>query len=147
MAATKQNHSDSQTAFQDVFDAMEEWQEEMTSVAERHGERVLIKLSTAAKSAGWPDGVVYASRDQIQLTAKAQAQALNQLTSVWRKQLNNSVANSTANSLGHAMPLQSDPVTIAANPGQFWMQVATTWQKTWLNAMQAWADSSRQHPR
>jgi hypothetical protein len=147
MAATKQNHSDSQTAFQDVFDAMEEWQEEMTSVAERHGERVLTKLSTAAKSAGWPDGVVDASRDQIQLTAKAQAQALNQLTSVWRKQLNNSVANSTANSLGHAMPLQSDPVTIAANPGQFWMQVATTWQKTWLNAMQAWADSSRQHPR
>jgi hypothetical protein len=45
MAATKQNNSDSQTAFQDVFDAMMEWQNEIRSMAERHGANVLTKLS------------------------------------------------------------------------------------------------------
>jgi hypothetical protein len=144
MAATKQNRSDSQTAFRDAFDAMTEWQEEITSVAERHGEKVLTKLSTAAKSVGWPDAVVDASRDQIQLAVKAQAQALDQMTSIWREQLNNSVAHSTANSLGHAMPLQSDPITMPANPGEFWIQLAANWQETWLNAMQAWTNGSRQ---
>jgi len=143
MAATKQNRSDSQTAFQDVFDAMTEWQNEIRSMSEWHGENVLTKLSAAAKSVGWPNVVVDASRDQIQLAAKAQAQALDQITSIWREQLNNSVAHSTANSLGHAMPLQSDPITVAANPGQFWILVASSWQKTWLDAMQAWANGPR----
>jgi hypothetical protein len=41
------------------------------------------------------------------------------------------------------MPAQSDPIAMAANPGQFWIQVATNWQKTWLDAMQAWANGSR----
>jgi hypothetical protein len=143
MAMTKQNRSDSQTAFRDAFDAMTEWQEEITSVAERHGEKVLTKLSTAAKSVGWADAVVDASRDQIQLAAKAQAQALDQITNIWREQLNNS--HSPANSLGHAIPLQSD--SMATNPSQFWIQVATSWQKTWLDAMQAWANGSRPERR
>ena len=144
MVATKQNRSDSQTAFQDAFDAMTEWQEEIRSVAERHGEKVLTKLSAAAKSAGWPDALVDASRNQIQLATKAQAQAVDQIISVWREQLDRSTSHATANSFGHATPLQSDPITMPANPGQFWMQVAANWQKTWLDAMQAWANGSRQ---
>jgi hypothetical protein len=143
MVATKQNLADSQTAFQEAFDAMRDWQEEVRSIGERHGQKVLTKLSVAAKSAGWPDAVVDASRNQIQLAAKAQAQALDQIMSVWRQQLDRSTAHSAANSFGHAMPAQSDPIAMAANPGQFWIQVATNWQKTWLDAMQAWANGSR----
>jgi hypothetical protein len=147
MDAATQNRCDNQTAFQEAFDAMTEWQEEIRSVSERHGEKVLTKLGVAAKSAGWPDAIVDASRDQIQLVAKAQAQALDQIVSVWQEQLDRSTAHSTANSLGHAMPAQTDPIAITANPGQFWMQVAANWQKTWLDAMQAWADGSRQQRR
>ena len=120
---------------------------EITSVAERHGAKVLTKLSAAAKSAGWPEAVVDASRDQIQLVAKAQAQALDQIRNAWREQLDRSTAHSTANSFGHAMPAQCDPIAMPANPGQFWMQVATSWQKTWLDAMQAWANGPRQERR
>jgi hypothetical protein len=90
MVATKQNLADSQTAFQEAFDAMTDWQEEVRSIGERHGQKVLTKLSVAAKSAGWPDAVVDASRNQIQLAAKAQAQALDQIMSVWRQQLDRS---------------------------------------------------------
>jgi hypothetical protein len=67
MGVTTQTRPDNQTAFQEAFDAMTEWQEEIRSVSERYGEKVLTKLGTAAKSAGWPDAIVDASRDQIQL--------------------------------------------------------------------------------
>jgi hypothetical protein len=147
MVATMKNRSDSQTAFQGAFDAMTEWQDENRSMAERHIENVLTKLSAAAKSAGWPDVVVDASRDQIQLAVKAQGQALDQIMGVWREQLDRSTAHSAANSLGHAMPAQTDPIAMTANPGQFWMQVASNWQKTWLDAMQAWANGSQQERR
>src|SRR5262245_41205116 len=73
MTAIKQDRPDSQSAFQDVFEAMADWQEETRSVAQRHGEDVLTKLSAAAKSSGWPDAMVDASRNQIQLATKARA--------------------------------------------------------------------------
>lgn len=141
MRSSKRHHDEGQTALDDALDALTEWQDEVRSLSERHGERVLRKLSAAAKSAGWPDTLVDANREQIQLTAKAQAEALDQIISAWRQQVRSGAMQSAVGA-SHAVPGQSHFTAMAVNPAQFWMQVAAGWQKGWLNAMQSWGNGS-----
>ena len=71
----------------------------------------------------------------------AQSQALNQLRNGWQNQMEKPASHAAANGFGHAMPINGDGVA-AANLAQFWLQMAISWQRSWLNAMTAWARAS-----
>ncbi|MEQ1671386.1 MAG: hypothetical protein ABL893_11050 [Hyphomicrobium sp.] len=69
-----------------AFDAMSNWRQELNSMQEKNSAAVFDKMSSAAKSLGWPAEMVDMTRQQMQSFSKMQSQAIEQVMDTWEKQ-------------------------------------------------------------
>ena len=137
-----------------VLQALSKWQDELAAANERCLAKVLDQTSAAARAVGWPDHVINATRDQLLGASQMQTQAIEQITALWKKQLESTTS---------PMPLPRslfDPtqrLPSSNNPGSMqemfaiggqpfapmflWMQTAEMWQRNWMSAMSLWADA------
>lgn len=148
-----------------AFDAMSNWRQEMNAMQEKNSAAVFDKMSSAAKSLGWPTEFVDLTRQQIQNVAKMQSQAIEQVMDVWEKQATSAVnggakvelpkfpgfgnmpsfpgmpsfGGSSGNSMFPGMPDMSTPMM----PMQLWMQAAEMWQKSFQQAIESWTDAQK----
>ena len=158
-------NDDARKAVGSAFDAMSTWRNDLAKMSEKNSEAVFDKMSSAAKSMGWPAEVVEMSRQQMQGASKMQVQFMDQIMETWEQQLKNPGstfkmpgADMAANLYPFpgqfpGMPGQSPFGSIpgmgaipgmgsmAANPFQFWMQAADMWQKSCQQAMQSWTEA------
>lgn len=122
-----------------AFEALSSWRSEIEAVNERCLSKVLDKTSAVARSIGWPDDAIQATRKYVESVSKLQTQAIDQIVDGWKEQLKSPVAplamprslfgqipQASANFAG-AMP-EFNPLA----PWTFWMQAAQAWQRTWM---------------
>lgn len=144
-----------------AFDAMSNWRQELNALQEKNSTAVFDKMSSAAKSLGWPTEFVELTRQQMQSVTKVQSQAIEQVMDVWEKQAT-AAANAGSKvelpkfpgfgnmpsfpgmpgSNGSVFPdLSSMPATM--NPVQIWMQAAEMWQKSFQQVMDTWTEAQK----
>ena len=70
-----------------ALQALSKWHDEVVAANERCLTDVLDQTAAAARAVGWPDHVINATRDQLLNASQLQTQAIDQLTSLWKKQL------------------------------------------------------------
>jgi hypothetical protein len=120
----------------DAFDALSDWGSEIDAVNGRCLGEVLDKTSSVARSLGWPEGAVKATRAYVEGVSKLQTQAIDQIVEGWKRQL-----KSPASPLG--MPSMfagqtskttpnSTPVFNPMAPWSFWMHAVQAWQRSWM---------------
>jgi hypothetical protein len=115
---------------------------------------VLDESSAAARAVGWPDHIIKATRDQLVNASKAQTQIIEQMTELWKKQLESPTSRmpspmrlfdqmqrgpGTPNlgSMPEAFGMAGQPFA----PMLLWFQAAEMWQRQWMSAMSLWADA------
>jgi len=138
-------------ALSEALDAMTEWREDVTDLAEKHGEKVFDKLGAAAKAAGWPETIIETTRSQFMQASKFQTDVMDHIQSAWREQLQSPVklgAFSQALGQGPAQgllqgtpPLTAQTAGIAGlplTPAHFWIQTMKMWRRNWTDAMAPW---------
>jgi len=119
-------------------------------------EKVVAKMSAAARVLGWPQPIISGMATQIESVTKMQIQMINHMMQSWEAQLNspNPIARLPVEMLSK---LQSWPGLqsvgqwpnadafkgMSANPAQFWTQMGEQWQKNWAHVMTQWTESSR----
>jgi hypothetical protein len=139
-----------------AFDAMSTWRIETANSSEKNSEQVIEKLAAAARSLGWPDQIVDATRAQMQSITKMQIQMMDHMMDAWEEQIKSPMTGSLSAMLSKLKSWPSvSPAgtwanadalqTAAINPMQFWTQVAEQWQKTWADAMSYWAKAGSQN--
>jgi hypothetical protein len=132
-----------------AFEAMSTWRSELAENSERNIKRIIEKMAAAAAELGWPEQVIDAARTQLQSVTEAQIKAMDHTMGVWEellKRQNSSALPMTPQNLksSHnfgwpAVWPGSDAFQMgAANPVQFWMQVAGQWQKSWTDMLAVW---------
>ena len=138
-----------------AFDAMSTWRIETAKNSEKNSEQVIEKLAAAARSLGWPDQIVDATRAQMQSITKMQIQMMDHIMDAWEEQIKSpnpmtapSAMLSTLKSLPGISPAGTWPNAeafsqAAMNPMQFWIQLAEQWRKPWTEAMAFWAKAGR----
>lgn len=151
-----------------AFDAMSKWRSEINSMQEKNSAAVFDKMSSAAKSLGWPTEMVDMTRQQIQSVTKMQSQAIEQVMDTWEKQATQPGAKfempkfpgmptfpgmpSFGGAGGGMFPGMPDMSAMMGNMGnanpmmmpmQIWMQAAEMWQKSFQQAMGSWADAQK----
>jgi hypothetical protein len=141
-----------------ALQALSKWQDELTAANERCLAKVLDQTSAAARAVGWPDHVINATRDQLLNASKIQAQAIDQATALWRKQLESPSSMPVSRSFfgqRPSLPSSSFPGAMPEMlgiggqpfaPMLFWMQTAEVWQRNWMSAMSLWADALALRP-
>ncbi len=155
-------NDDSRKAVGSAFDALSTWRNDLAKMSEKNSEAVFDKMSSAAKSMGWPTEFVEMSRQQMQSASKMQVQFMDQVMETWEQQLKNpgstfTMPGSSAGNLfpfpnafpgaGGQSPFNMMPGmmpgmgAMPANPFQFWMQAADMWQKSCQQAMQSWTEA------
>src|SRR5215468_9169275 len=117
-------------AVNDAFDAMSAWRIETAKNAEKNSEQVIEKLAAAARTLGWPEQIVDATRTQMQSITKMQIQTMDQMMDAWEEQIKSpnpmtgspSAMLSKLKSLPGVSPAGSWPnaSALATNPMQFW---------------------------
>ena len=120
-------------AVSDAFDAMSSWRIEMANNSEKNSEKVIEKMAAAARTLGWPEQIVDATR-QMQSITKMQIQTMDHMMDAWEEQIKSpkpmtdfpSAMLSKLKSLPGFSPTES---SLPMNPVQFWMQFAEQWQK------------------
>jgi hypothetical protein len=124
-----------------AFDALSNWRNEIETANGRCLGKVLDQTSGVARSMGWPDEAVKATRDYLQNTSKAQTQLIDQLVEGWKQQLKSPISPmAIPRSLtGHASKpsglktmASATPDFNAFAPWTIWMQAAEMWQRTWM---------------
>ena len=129
----------SKKAFDEAFDAMDDWQAELAELTERHSEKVFDKLANAAKSVGWPASIVDSSKDQLLQASRMQLEMMEHMVEGWRNNLLSSNNGQTASIIGDAMTgPPADVAKLMMALPQFWIQATATWQKSWTDAMAMW---------
>lgn len=138
-----------------AFDAMAQWRDEVAASNERYTSSVFDKMAQAARSLGWPDNLVTASRDQFQQVSKMQVHMIDQIMDVWQQQLKNPGGMPQMPGMGGGMAGMPSMPQIPGMPNmpgfgemplapvQFWMQAAEMWQKSWQSAMAQWIDMQK----
>jgi hypothetical protein len=134
-----------------AFDAMSTWRIATASNSEKNSEEVIEKMAAAARTLGWPEQIVDATRAQLQSITKMQIQMMDQMMDAWEEQIRSpnpmaapSAMLSKLKSLPSISPAGTWPNTdafagVAMNPMQLWIQLAEQWQKAWAEAMAFWA--------
>lgn len=148
-----------------AFDAMSNWRQELNSMQEKNSAAVFDKMSSAAKSLGWPSEFVDLTRQQIQNVTKMQAQAIEQVMDVWEKQATAATGAGAkiempkfpgfgnmpsfpgmpglnGGSMFPGMPDMS-AMTTPMMPMQLWMQAAEMWQKSFQQVMDSWTETQK----
>jgi hypothetical protein len=123
-----------------AFDALSNWRDEIENVNERCLAKVLVQTSGVARSMGWPDQAIRATREYLENASKMQTKMIDQIMDGWKQQLRSpsgpmAVPHSftdqmSQSTLGNAMP-EFNPMA----PWTFWMQAAEMWQRTWMPDM------------
>jgi hypothetical protein len=137
-----------------AFDAMSTWRIETAKNSEKNSEQVIEKLAAAARSLGWPDQIVDATRAQMQSITKMQIQMMDHMMDAWEEQIKSPMTGSPSAMLSKLKSWPSvSPVgtwanagavqTAAINPMQFWTQVAEQWQKAWADTTSYWIKASK----
>ncbi len=142
-----------------AFDAMSNWRQELNSMQEKNSAAVFDKMSSAAKSLGWPTEFVDLTRQQMQNVTKMQTQAIEQVMDVWEKQATSaanagakmelpkfpgfggmpSFGGASSGSMFPGMPDMGTPMM----PLQLWMQAADMWQKSFQQAVESWTEAQK----
>jgi hypothetical protein len=118
-----------------AFDALTNWRDEIETANERCLGKVLDQTSAVARSMGWPDEAIRATRDVLESTSKAQTQLIDQMVDGWKRQLKSPTApmgiprgfTAQIPGLSAATP-EFNPLA----PWTFWLQAAEMWQRAWL---------------
>lgn|SRR5262245_6151029 len=131
-----------------AFDAMAAWRDDIVSYSEKFDEQVTEKVAAAAKSLGWPQQVVDATRAQMQNITGMQIETIDKLMDVWAEQIKSPdrLSGSPAGMLSKlrapsGLGAAGDGLNAnifqmgAFNPLQFWLQGMEQWQKVWTDAM------------
>ena len=135
-----------------AFEAMSTWRSEAVDNSEKNIERVIEKMSAAARALGWPEQIVEATRAQMQTIAKMQIQTMDHMMDAWEEQIKSSNPSaallSKLRSLSNLAPAGSWPGAAASqsaaqNPFGAYMQLAEQWQKAWTDAMAFWAKAGK----
>jgi hypothetical protein len=143
------HNSDAHEAVTSIFEALEKWRDEVTSVNERHLTKALDLLASSQRSLGWPDQFATATREYLLKASKIQTQMISQVMDAWEKQLK---ASASPPALPEAFQFQISPRLGLAlkesvsdmvrmqelalvTPFRLWMQAAEMWQRNWAEAM------------
>jgi hypothetical protein len=114
-----------------AFDALTNWRDEIQTANERCLGNVLEQTSEVARSMGWPDEAVKATRQYLQNASKSQTQLIDQLMDGWKQQLKSPIAP-MAVPRGLAGPTPGMQALGAFAPWTIWLQAAEMWQRTWM---------------
>ena len=135
-----------------AFEAMSTWRSEAVDNSEKNIEKIIEKMSAAAREMGWPEQIVEATRTQLQTIAKLQIQTMDHMMDAWEEQIKSSSPSSALlsklSSLPGVAPAGSWPgaaasPTTAMNPFGVYMQMAEQWQKAWTDAMASWTKGGK----
>ncbi len=107
---------DTKKAMNAAFEAMSEWRDDMSAVAERHTSKVFDKMGAAAKAAGWPDALVDTTRSNMQQMTKMQMQMMDQVMDAWTEQMKTPGKFTFGNGIPGMTPGQSGVTGGMANP-------------------------------
>ena len=128
-------------AFNKAFKAMQEWHAEVAELTDRRAEQVFDDLASAAKSAGWPDSMVDASKEQLLQASRAQMDMMQHMLDAWRSSLASGphvFAPDTSTLVQPMASSSAELARLAAAMPQFWMEATAAWQRSWNNAMKLW---------
>jgi hypothetical protein len=70
-----------------AFDAMSTWRIETANNSEKNSEQVIEKMAAAARSLGWPEQIVDATRAQLHSITKVQIQTMDHMMDAWEEQI------------------------------------------------------------
>jgi hypothetical protein len=118
-----------------TFDALSNWRDEIEAANERCLGKVLDHTSAVARSMGWPDQAIKATREYLENTSKVQIEMIDRITDGWKEQLQSTTAPMPVprGSPGHnpafaGAMAEFNPLT----PWTFWLQAAEMWQRVWM---------------
>jgi len=109
-------------------------------------EKVVTKISQAARVLGWPDQVVSGMINQMQSVTKMQIQMMDDTMEVWREQIKSWPSQSSPDNWLDAEAFKA----MSVNTAQFWTRMGEQWQKDWAQMMMSqWVGrpSTRNVPR
>jgi hypothetical protein len=116
-----------------AFEALSNWRDEIESVNKRYVSKVLDETSAAARSMGWSDEAVRATRDCVGSISKTQTDMIDQIMENWKHQLTaTTMPMAMPRSFAGQMPGSAMPQFNPLEPWKFWFQTAEIWQRTWL---------------
>ena len=147
--STPKLSDDARKAVNAAFEAMSTWREQI--VNEKNGERVIEKMTAAARELGWPEQIIDATRVQMEAITKMQIQTMDHMMDTWEAQIKSPNSSSTMLSkltaLPNFRPVGSWPNSgnrqmVALNGFELYMQVAQQWQKAWADAMTSWTKAT-----
>ena len=115
-----------------AFDALSNWRDEVETANERCLGKVLDRTSAIARSMGWPDQAVRATREYLEKTSKVQVEMIDQIMDSWKRQLKSSTAPMAFPSSLTGQVHSAMPEFAALTPWNFWFQAAEMWQRTWM---------------
>jgi hypothetical protein len=139
---------EARTAVNAAFDAMSTWRTETVDSFEM----VIDKMAAAARALGWPRQIVDATHAQMQDVIKVQIQTMDRMMDAWKEQIkspsSSSAILSKLQSTSSFSPAGSWPGAAIAqmaafNPFAVYIQIAHQWQKTWVDAMGAFANANK----
>lgn len=137
--------STARDAVNDAFDAMRTWRTEMGENNEKNLKRVIDKMAAAGAALGWPEQITEAARFHLQSMTEMQSQTIDHLISAWEEQLKSPNPMNASPEMFSKLQLLPGSSATAANPLEFWTQVAQQWQKSWSEAMAFWARAGKPH--
>ena len=119
-----------------AFNALSNWRDEIESVNERSLAKLLDQTSEVARSMGWPDQAITATRKFLENTSKTQSEMIDNFMDGCEKQLKSPNATTAIpRSFTDQTSRLSEPVFGSAMPDfspfapwTFWMQAAEMWQ-------------------
>lgn len=148
------SRSDARPAATAALQSLSKWHDEVVAANERCLTDVLEQTAAAARAMGWPEHVINATRDQLLNASQLQTQAIDQLSALWKKQLESSASPMpVARSLFDPMqrlPSSNYPGSMPEmfgiagqpfGPLLLWVQTAEMLQRNWIQAMSFWADA------
>ena len=115
-----------------AFDALSNWRDEVETANERCLGKVLDRTSAIARSMGWPDQAVRATREYLEKTSKVQVEMIDQIMDTWKRQLKSATAPMAFPSSLTGQSRSAMPEFSAFTPWNFWFQAAEMWQRTWM---------------
>ncbi|MBR0827435.1 hypothetical protein JQ596_18070 [Bradyrhizobium manausense] len=117
------------------------WRNEIADTNRKNGELVLDQMAVAAKKLGWPTQVVDVARTQLKSVGEIQVKTMDQMMDAWEEQLKlpNPMTASPSAMLSKltSLPSLTATPTAAANPVEVWMELATQWQRNWVDMFDA----------
>jgi hypothetical protein len=144
---TPQLSDEARKAVNAAFEAMSTWRTETIDSFEI----VIDKMAAAARALGWPQQIVDATHAQMQEVIKMQIQTTDRLMDAWEEQIkspsSSSAILSKLQSISSVSPAGWPSAAVAQmaafNPFGVYMQMAQQWQKTWVDAMGAFANANK----